>query len=502
MKYCFLLCLLLTLLCRPQAATLHVGAGYAYANLSQAVAAVQPGDTIEMHAGIYAGGLYFANLQGTAAQWITLRGAAGEEAVLQGGNNAVQLSDPAYLRIVGLIFRQQTGNGVNVDDGGSYSSPAHHIVFERCTFRDMNASGNNDLLKLSGLDHFEVRECRFLNGAAGGSGIDMVGCHYGLIRYNYFENQGSNSIQAKGGTAYVRMEGNTFVDGGQRTLNLGGSTGLQFFRPDTAHYEAAHLQVYANTFVGSWAPIAYVGSVHVEVVNNTFYAPENWVIRILQETVDTSRFLACGDNSFVNNIVYLDRLLNTETNIGPNTRPQSFTFSHNLWFQAASANWLGPKIPSPDAFQIVQADPLFLSPGDYSFQIQPHSPAAGRGKTVSDPAFDVLKRLYNQPRSIGAAEANPLSAVHEGTVAEAGWLISPNPCEGQVLLSGRLAQAGQVQAWLYDVAGRTIKYWQSGHYEAGQIQWMLALEMPLGLYWLRWQAGEAVVIRPVYVVGR
>ncbi|HMX40750.1 MAG TPA: hypothetical protein PKD78_10500, partial [Saprospiraceae bacterium] len=172
------------------------------------------------------------------------------------------------------------------------------------------------------------------------------------------------------------------------------------------------------------------------------------------------------------------------------------------WFQAASANWLGPKIPSPDAFQIVQADPLFLSPGDYSFQIQPHSPAAGRGKTVSDPAFDVLKRLYNQPRSIGAAEANPLSAVHEGTVAEAGWLISPNPCEGQVLLSGRLAQAGQVQAWLYDVAGRTIKYWQSGHYEAGQIQWMLALEMPLGLYWLRWQAGEAVVIRPVYVVGR
>ena len=246
-------------------------------------------------------------------------------AIVQGGSNAVQLSDPAYLHLEGFVFQQQTGNGFNTDDGGSYDTPAHHLRFVQCTFRDMAASGNNDLLKLSGLDHFEIRQCTFLNGAAGGSGVDMVGCHYGVIAGNFFENMGSNAIQCKGGTEYIRIEGNWFENAGQRTLNLGGSTGLAFFRPDTAHFEAANLQVYANVFIGSWAPIAYVGSVYVEVANNTFYKPQNWVVRILQETVDPERFVECGDNTFVNNIIYLGNSISTETNIGPNTRPDIMT---------------------------------------------------------------------------------------------------------------------------------------------------------------------------------
>ncbi|MBK9982774.1 MAG: hypothetical protein IPP15_10180 [Saprospiraceae bacterium] len=65
---------------------------------------------------------------------------------------------------------------------GTYATPAHHIKFENCTFRNIDATGNNDLLKLSGLDSFEIRHCVFLNGADGGSGMDMVGCHDGLIK--------------------------------------------------------------------------------------------------------------------------------------------------------------------------------------------------------------------------------------------------------------------------------------------------------------------------------
>lgn len=203
------------------AATLHVDAGYPHPSLSAAVAIVQPGDTIEIHGGAYSGGLYFANLQGAAGKWITIRAAAGETVVFQGGGNALQLTDPAYLRLQRLEFQQQTGNGFNTDDGGSYATPAHHVVFDKCAFRDMAATGNNDLLKLSGLNDFEVLDCLFLNGAAGGSGIDLVGCHRGLIRGCRFENMGSNAIQAKGGTSYIRIEGNYFKNGGQRTLNLG-----------------------------------------------------------------------------------------------------------------------------------------------------------------------------------------------------------------------------------------------------------------------------------------
>ena len=490
----FISCLPLAL----SAAVRHVGPGQTYATLAQAIAVVAPGDTVEIHAGSYAGGLFFSNLQGTASQWITIRNAPGDVVVFEGGSNAIQLTDPAYLRIEGLIFQHQTGNGFNLDDGGSYNTPAHHIVFDGCTFRDMSATGNNDLLKLSGLDHFEIRNCRFLNGATGGSGVDMVGCHNGVIAYNSFENQGSNCIQAKGGTAWVRMEGNFFKDGGQRTLNLGGSTGLAFFRPDTAHYEAAHLQVFSNVFVGSWAPIAYVGAVHVEVVNNTFYQPENWVIRILQETVDPNRFQECGDNSFINNIIYLDHNLGTETNIGPNTRPESFVFSHNLWFNAAVPNWTGPDIPTADPNQILQANPLFKAPASDDFSIPPSGPAAGAGAARTEPKLDFLKRSFAASRSVGAVEAKPVSALHEAPEVT-GLRVFPNPASHEFFVDYQLATAMLVDIGLYDLSGRKLRTLYRGESPAGQHRLPVQAEVPGGFYFLKIQAGGSVAARSVLV---
>jgi hypothetical protein len=236
-----------------------------------------------------------------------------------------------------------------MDDGGSYTTPSHHIVFDSCTFRNIKATGNNDLLKLSGVDFFEIKNCIFLNGATGGSGIDMVGCHEGSITGSRFENQGSNSIQAKGGSKNIRI---AFKNGGQRTLNLGGSTNLKMFRPLDARYEAAQLMVYSNIIIGSDAPIAYVGCVQTEVTNNTIYLPQKWVIRILQETVDTSRFYPCGSNSFKNNIIYRDNKVSTDCNTGAHTSPQSFNFTGNCWYHAQNPGWAGPALPVKDTNSI------------------------------------------------------------------------------------------------------------------------------------------------------
>lgn len=471
------------------AATLHVGPGQPYPNLQSAVAAVQPGDTIEIHAGAYPGGLFFGNLKGTASQWITIRAAAGETVIFEGGGNAIQMSDPAYLHLKGLIFRHQTGNGVNADDGGSYDTPAHHLLFEACTFRDMSASGNNDLLKLSGLDHFEIRNCTFLNGAAGGSGIDMVGCHDGLIRGNYFENQGSNSIQCKGGSEHIRIEGNFFKNGGQRALNLGGSTGLAFFRPDTARFEAANLQVYSNIFVGAQAAVAFVGSVNVEVVNNTIYQPERWVIRILQETVDPTRFLECGDHIFRNNIVVRTASLSTETNTGPNTRPQSFLFSNNLWYYPGNSNWAGPSIPVPDVNGIVNQNPALADPSGGNFHIPAGSPAAGKGFAVTEPALDYYGQGYNLPRSIGAAEANPVSDT-DSPLADEQLRVFPNPAGEWFWLELELKTGAPVQIELLELNGRLRRLLFRGVLPAGTNRQHLQAQEPAGSYWLLIRIGD------------
>jgi hypothetical protein len=431
----------------------HVGPSQAYATLSQAAAAVNPGDTILFHAGIYSGGQYCADLHGTAGSPITLMALPGDTVVHVGGTNGWHLSEVSYLNIYNLVFEQQTGNGFNLDDAGTISTPAHHIVFENCVFRNMNASGNNDLLKLSGLDTFEIRNCRFLNGATGGSGIDMVGCHRGSILGCHFENMGSNAIQAKGGTQFVRIEANSFKNCGERSVNLGGSTGLSFFRPLDAKFEASDLQVYSNVFIGSVAPIAYVGCQKVDVVNNTIYMPGKWVLRILQETVDTTRFVKCGNNAFRNNIIYHGNAVTTDCNIGPNTDPASFRFSNNLWFHYQNSSWTGPTgLPVTDSNNITGSDPLFANASGENFTISISSPATGKGFTLVHPIYDHAGNTFASPRAIGAYESNISNHITPAT--ELSVLVFPNPFTNQ--FSVQVSNNSVSELILYDMSSRRI----------------------------------------------
>lgn len=404
--------------------TLEVGNGFAYATIQAAANDALPGDTVLVHEGIYSGGNFLIEVQGTSENWIYILEAPGENAIVQGSTEALHITDAHYVYVSGLTFEQQTGNGVNTDDGGTYETPTHHIIYDGCTFQNMASSGNNDLLKMSGVDTFAVRNCLFLNGSNGGSGIDMVGCHYGVIENNHFENMGNNSIQAKGGTQHIRIQHNFFKNGGLRAVNLGGSTGLAFFRPDTAHFEAADLQVYANVIVGSWAAVAYVGCTGVEVVNNTIYQPENWVIRILQETVDPDRFVSCSFNTFRNNIVYRGNGLSTDVNIGPNTLPETFTFSNNLWYNFENLGWGGPNLPVTDVNNIVGSDPLFVNAGAENFRLQAASPALGTGFQVVHSTQDFDHNFYHALPSIGAFEANPAVLVKVNMLLEGAYEVA------------------------------------------------------------------------------
>lgn len=308
MKY-FLLFLFMVVLIYPNevnAKILHVGAGFKYADLNGALQTVAMGDTILVH-------------QGDLRWW--------------------------------NLFRKPERQCRKAN---------FNYWFRRSDFPG-RSTGNNDLLKLSGVDDFEIRNCRFINGSPGGSGIDMVGCHNGLITKCRFENQGSNSIQAKGGTSDIRIEANFFKNGGQRAVNLGGSTGLAFFRQLDARYEAARLKVYSNVFTGSQAAVAFVGCIDSEVVNNTIFLPEKWVIRILQETVDVTRFFPCGNNVLRNNIVYRDDRVSTDCNIGGNTNQQSFVFSNNLWYNPQNSGWAGPVLPVTESNAVVGKNPLFVN---------------------------------------------------------------------------------------------------------------------------------------------
>lgn len=490
MKTSLTICLALALAALPSAGrTLEVGAGKQYARLQQAAVAAVAGDTILLREGVYSGGDAISNLQGTETAWIVIRAADGEKPIFRGGSYAFQMSDAAYVRIEGLTFEQQTGNGVNIDDAGTFDTPAHHIVIQHCEWRSMDAAGNNDELKMSGVDNFEVRHCRFLNGSTGGSLIDMVGCHNGTIAENHFENGGSNCIQAKGGTSYILIEANKFVNGGERAVNIGGSTGLEFFRPQGVKYEAAGIDVYSNIFVGSTAPIAFVGAVDCFVRNNTIHRPGRWAVRILQETVGNG-FLPCGDNVFSENIIVFSSV-QPAVNLGSNTAPQTFLFSHNLWFHPDNAGWF-PNTPNPEPARIV-ANPLFVD--TLGFQLSPESPAIGAGSAITAPARDFYRKEFApnsmivppRQRSVGAVEYYPPTTSVSGDPLLFSFAsVQPNPASGGVLrISLPPELRGCTQLHCINLSSGAVYTAPAKGAPEGQMAEFDILDLPPGVYLFR-----------------
>jgi hypothetical protein len=257
--------------------------------LREALAAAVPGATVYVAPGVYEGGLYLAGLQGTEDAPIVIAGADPDDPpIIEGGANCLHLVNATHVELRDLVLRGATANGLNIDDGGDYDTPAHHITLRRLHVEQVGPEGNRDGIKLSGVDDFAVIDCTIERWGSGGSAIDMVGCHRGLIEGCTFRHEPGvatgTGVQAKGGTSEVVIRGNRFEHAGSRGVNIGGSTGLQFFRPEPQGYEAKEITVEGNVFVGSQAPVAFVGCDGSTVRFNTIYLPGRWALRILQET--------------------------------------------------------------------------------------------------------------------------------------------------------------------------------------------------------------------------
>ncbi len=349
------------------------------ASLRRALADARPGAQIRIAPGDYRPGVYASGLRGTAQQPIVIEGADPQKPpVFEGGSTGWHLIDCEYVTLRNIAVRGQSGNGINMDDGGSYDTPSHHLVLESLHVSRIGPSGNNDAIKLSGVDDFQVRGCT-IDGWAG-QAIDMVGCHRGLIEdCRFFGREGFSQTtgpQTKGGSSEVVIRRCLFRDAGQRAVNLGGSTGMDYFRPPGARYEARDITVEGCVFVGSMAPIAYVGVDGATVRYNTIYRPDKWVIRVLQETTAPG-FPPCRNGRFEHNlIVFRAAEVGIVVNIGPNTAPESFRFADNLWFCEDRPQASRAQLPSPETGGVYGVDPNLEDPARNLFR--PRSVQAAR----------------------------------------------------------------------------------------------------------------------------
>ena len=316
--------------------------------LHAALKQLQPGTTVLIAPGVYDGWFLLKRVVGTPDAPVRLQAQFPDNPpVFHHHAESLHLSDCAYVTLKSLIVEGQASNGVNIDDGGTYETPSHHIVVEDVTIRNVGPVGNHDGLKLSGVTDFRVSRCRIEGW--GGSAIDMVGCVRGVIEACEFRGKKGfsqmNGVQAKGGAREIVIQTSRFYDAGARAVQLGGRTELVTFRPTVKPYEATAIEVAGNRFFGGETPIAFVTANGGYAHHNTIFFPRRWALRILQETGLPS-FPPCQNGRFEQNVILYDARMTETVNVGLRTAPQTFTFARNVWVRVDSA--VLPALPSPE----------------------------------------------------------------------------------------------------------------------------------------------------------
>ncbi len=333
--------------------------------MQQALREAQPGTVIRIAPGNYQPGYWVENLHGTPAAPIVIEAEEPRQPpVFSGGSEAWHFSDVSHLVVRGLVCRGQSGNGMNVDDAGSFDTPTHHLVLEDLVIEDTGSRGNQDGIKLSGVVDFTVRNCRISGWA--GQAVDMVGCHRGRIEDCEFRGKPgfaqATGPQAKGGSSQISIRRCIFVDAGERAVQLGGSTGLAFFRPQGALFEAKDITVEDCLFVGGEAAVSFVGLDGGVFRHNTVYRPNRWMARILQETREPG-FVPSRNGLFEGNLIVFRREeLADFVNVGPYTAPETFQFKGNWWYCEDLPVASRPTLPVTETGGVHGQNPELASP--------------------------------------------------------------------------------------------------------------------------------------------
>ncbi len=363
----------------------------------QAVRNARPGDTILLAAGEYEGGLYFENVHGEAGKPIVISAEDPRNPpVIRGGGECLHISKASYIELRNLVMVGARYNGLNIDDGGQYDSPTHHIVLKGLTVKEVGPEGNCDGIKLSGITDFRVEDCTVERWGDGGQGIDMVGCHRGVIErctLRFVDDKGYG-VQAKGGCTDIIVRRCRFEHAGARAMQIGGSTGLQFFRPPLKpggeHAEARNITVEGCTFIGSTAAVSFVGVDGATMCFNTIYRPKRWAIRILQET-RAEGFVPCRNGRFTDNLILFrtGEWFEGGVNIGPATAPETFTFARNWWYAEDAPERSKPALPVPEREGVYGVNPRLRAPETGDLSVEAGSPARRVGAHALPPQTGV-----------------------------------------------------------------------------------------------------------------
>ena len=249
--------------------TLTVGEGGTYRDISSAVDAAQPGDTVQVSAGTYPG--FAVSRDGAPGKWLTIAAAPGAAVVIDSGdssgsgNGLVSLDGRSWVRLVALTIKGSASHGIYGDK----------------------------------IDHIVVRDCEVADSQDGGivlsNGRDVLVQDANVHGNNARGTSASNEAISIVGTKTFEIVGSTVHDNGEEGID--------------AKYEASDGLIHNNQVWGNRGPNIYLDSAHdLTVTHNQVWGATEASksgIGLAVENYSTTRRLA---NITVSNNVVRDNV--------------------------------------------------------------------------------------------------------------------------------------------------------------------------------------------------
>lgn len=331
-------------------------AGAPFGTIAAAAAAATPGTFIKLAPGVHAGNQFVPNLRGTAGAPIWIGGEYGTRPIIEGGAEALHLTRPAYVVLQHLHVRKSTTNGINIDDGVSQAGDTHHVALVDVHVRDLPSVGRT-CVRAAGVDDLFIYDSLFQQC---GAGIDQIGVHRAVIARNHIVDMALFAVRARGGSTDVDIRQNRIHDGAAG-LTLGGATPLSQFRPAVStvapNAEARRVRAFNNVLTGdTFAPFSFQGCIDCLVAHNVTYGDATSLVRILPGTSTQNGYVfePTQNGRVINNsFIWAWAFLVAHVEASPGTLPQTFTFSHNLWYASDAPSLSTPSLPVPEAGSVI-----------------------------------------------------------------------------------------------------------------------------------------------------
>jgi len=232
-----------------------------------AFTSLSTGFRLMLAAGVYpddAVPVYWQSRYGAFAAPIIIQSADGPGAAVL---PSLTFYDVRYLYLVGL--RVEAGGGDVVQ-----CERCDHLLVRGCELVGVgdpqSYEGPQEALKVNQSSHVYVEDSD-ISGAYGNA-LDFVAVQHGHLQGNRVHNAVDWCAYVKGGSAYIRVEGNEFYDCGTGGFSAGQGTGFEYMVSPWLHYEAYDVKIINNVVHDTTgAGLGVNGGYNVLIAYNTLY---------------------------------------------------------------------------------------------------------------------------------------------------------------------------------------------------------------------------------------